>query len=351
MAESSKPYAPPVGGTNGTPWDEPLHRELWGASLGDGILGDAAGNAFNASVVAGPQIRITAGRASVRGHRYLGDVTINLPVTAVSGSSNARIDQAVLHFDPTQTTPGTKIRMKTIEGVVGTSPTAPALTRAEGSGWMLPLWQWRVTSTGVSGPLVDLRSWVGPHLVVASAASLPSDAPLGATATELSGARWWRSLVAGTPMWISDSPRASAHLTSDIEPGTGARTTLMSLTSDSLVGGMAMPTASRIAVPAAASYRVDAQVRVASPAAAPSIDATSMVRLNSGGNPAGGSLVAASYDFVPAGHNVTVSLIRADVPLTAGSYLEWFVTTSNGGGGLALANGPEFTSITVERRG
>lgn len=99
-------------------------------------------------------------------------------------------------------------------------------------------------------------------------------------------------------------------------------------------------------VPFTGLYRIDAQVRVSSPAAAPANQITSEVR-------AGGSTIAASYDFVPdvtTSCDVSVSLVRSDVPLNAGTALDWFITTS-AGGGIKIADGQAFTTISVQKVG
>lgn len=345
MAETSRPWGPPVGdATKGTPWDEPLHRELWGASLSDGIIGDRTGGAALATLTATPAMRIGPLRASVRGHRYISDANKDLSIPAVSGSGNSRIDQAVLHYDPAGSTPATKITLKSVQGLAAAIPSPPDLTRAEGSGWMVPLWQWRVTTSGVY-ELTDLRQWVGPAIQVSGEQALPDDAPLGTTAVDLSGGRWWRELVSGSAVWVTDSARASAYLGTEITPGSGERTTRIALTTARATGGMRV-IASQIVVPFTGLYRIDAQVRMSSPASAPANQITSEVR-------AGSSTIAASYDFVPdvtTSCDVSVSLVRSDVPLNAGTALDWFVTTS-AGGGIKIADGQAFTTISVQKVG
>jgi hypothetical protein len=347
MAETSAPWAAPVGdATNGTPWSEALHRELWGASLGDGILGDVTGASYQASINGTNKIRIQPGRASVRGHRHILDALADLTVSSVSGVGNTRLDYAVLRHVPSATTPASKIVLQAVEGVGAASPVLPALTRAEGSGWMFPLCSWRRTPTGID-TLVDLRQWAGPSLLVASSAALPSDAPLGTTAVVLStGARWWRDIVAGAPTWVTDTASATAYVTSEQTPGSGSRSTKLPLTSSREVGGMRV-LGGQIVVPFTGRYRIDAQLRGFVPATSASgYQITSQVK-------AGGTVVASADDYVPdtgVTRAVTVSLLRPDVALSAGTALEWWVTTG-GAGALSLSAGEVSSSITVTKVG
>jgi hypothetical protein len=347
MAETSAPWAAPVGdATAGTPWSEALHRELWGASLGDGIIGDVTGSAYVPATVTGNKVRIGPGRASVRGHRHISDANVDLDTTTVSGAGNSRIDYAVLRYHPEATTPATKIVLEVVEGTPSASPVPPALTRAEGSGWMLPLARWTRTAAGISG-LTDVRTWVGPHLAVATSLALPSDAPLGTTAIVIdAGARWWRQLVGGSPTWVTETASATAYVTSDVTPGSGSRATRLPLTAARVTGGMQV-IGSRIVVPFTGRYRIDAQVRSVVPGSSASFyQVTSYVMWNS-------TLIGSADDVHPdvgVTRAVTTSLMQPDVALTAGAVLEWWVRTG-GAGALEISSGQVYSSITVTKVG
>lgn len=345
MAETSKPWPKPIGDSSkGTPWDGALHRELWGAALGDGVLGDLTGQSLAVSLV-GTTATLQPGRASVRGHRYINDAAKAFTIPAVSGSGNTRIDRVVLHYDPTQTTPATMIQAKLITGTAAASPVPPTLTRAEGTGWMLPVCGWRRTATGVDQP-VDLRSWLGPQLTIADPAALPDDAPLGTTAVDqASSGRWWRQLVSGTPTWVSDTPRASAYLASTIEPLSGTRTSRVSMAQEGpLLGGMTMPDSQQIVVPYAGRYRIEVQLEVAAAAGTPANRVTSVVL-------ADGGSVSAGYGYIdPTIGNLTISHVRPAVNLAAGAVLTWNITTS-AGGGVVIAGGAAFTNICIQKVG
>lgn len=358
MAESSGPWPAPIGGTSGVPMTASLSRAIGGAGIGDGVIEDVTGGGLAVTLVtSGTVARLAPGAALLRGtHRYANSAAIDLPISTVTGSGNSRIDTLVLHYDPAQTTPALQITAKIITGTPAATPTAPALTRAEGSGWMIPLAQWTRATGAAAGNLVDLRTWLGPGgPVCASAAALPTDAPLGSTATLIDGSRWWRQLVSGSLQWISDSPIAACYLASDfVTPGSsGTWTSALSLTTEHTRGGMTRPSSYRIGVPFTGYYRIDSQCRVGIPAGAGDGFAYSQVRVNSAGNPAGGSLIAESYDYLPTrgfAGNVTLSAHRGSVLLTAGDYLEWFVSVPTGGG-LNIGGGRVSTTISVQANG
>lgn len=347
MSESSKPWPKPIGdASKGTPWDGALHRELWGAALGDGVLGDLTGQELAVSLVSGTTARLQPGRASVRGHRYINDAVKDLTIPTVSGSGNTRLDRLVLHYDPAQTTPTGMITAKVITGVAAASPVPPSLTRAEGSGWMVPIAGWRRTTSGVDN-LLDLRSWLGPTYTISDPAALPSDAPLGSVAFDVtSSGRWWRKLVSGSLAWVSDTPLASAYVTSPVTPGSGQRETVLNLTQSTLQGGMTMPDSSRILIPDAGLYRVEAQIRCVAAGVTASNTVTSSI--NADGNP-----ICRGFDYVPqttTGTQVTVSAVRPIVDLAAGTVITWSVITS-AGGGILLSAGQLFSTICIQKVG
>jgi hypothetical protein len=129
-------------------------------------------------------------------------------------------------------------------------------------------------------------------------------------------------------------------------PGSGSRSTKLSLTSSREVGGMRV-LGGQIVVPFTGRYRIDAQLRGFVPATSASgYQITSQVK-------AGGTVVASADDYVPdtgVTRAVTVSLLRPDVALSAGTALEWWVTTG-GAGALSLSAGEVSSSITVTKVG
>lgn len=354
MAQSSAPWPPPIGdATKGTPLTGAVARAMWGAGLGDGVIDDLTGSGLAVALQSSGTIAALApGTAVVRGtHRFVSGAEVRFDIAAVAGTGNSRIDWLVLHFDPTQTTPTTMIRAAVISGAASANPSPPAPTRSADGAWMVPIAAWTRAAGAGATSLVDLRSWVGPHLVVASSAGLPSDAPLGSTATDLSGARWWRQLVSGSPQWVTDSALAACYLgelytfPGDDDPFTAR----VALTTARLAGGMTRPDSYRVAVPFTGSYRLDAQASIQVPTGKGGGWAQSMIRLNSGGSPTGGTLLARSSDWIPAGPGrVSLSLFRGSVPITAGGYLEWYLTAP---GGCKVDGGAADTSITISAQG
>lgn len=356
MAETSGPWPSPIGGSNGTPMTASQSRAIFGAGLGDGVIEDVTGGGLAVSLISsGTVARIAPGAALLRGtHRYASTANIDLAIPTVTGTGNSRIDTVALKYTPAATTPSTAITAQIVTGTAAASPVPPALTR-DATGWTIPLARFTRATAGAAGNLVDLRSWLGPGgPVYASSAALPADAPIGSTATLVDGTRWWVTLIGGSPQWVSDSPLASAYLAAtSVVGGTavGQFTVRIALTTSQLRSGMTRPDSYRIGVPYTGNYRVGAQALVRIPSGAGNGFAHSEIRIDSGGSPTGGTLAAESWDWIPPGAGaVTLSTYRDSLTLTAGSYLEWYLTVP-AGGGLSIGGSPASTTITVSANG
>lgn len=175
----------------------------YGAALGDGIINDVAGGAFNAVASASDRtIVVDLDELRVRGIEFEGvDATETITLAAPT-SGYTRVDRIVAHYDPSDKSV-IITQHNGAEVNVGT-PLPPALHRNSGGTWDLPLWRF-TGGGGAASTLtkVDERSWIGWMGAAANSAALPDVAPIGSRFRAIDTSHdWVRQLVTTTPTWV-----------------------------------------------------------------------------------------------------------------------------------------------------
>lgn len=178
------------------------------AAFGDGVVNDVDGTAFKMAASASSRVvTVTLGFCRVQGIIFEPvDATLDVTLDDLT-AGHLRCDRIVARYDPT----GKSISVIPIIGsdVTTGTPAVPALTRAPGGTWDLPLAHF-AGGNGAASTLVktDDRSWIGADGVVANAAALDPDAPIGTTMLALDTGALWRAVLVGTtPTWVDqDTP-------------------------------------------------------------------------------------------------------------------------------------------------
>lgn len=180
-----------------------------GTAYGDGIVNDTLGTAFAVAPSGSDRtIVVTLAELRVRGIHFEGLTPFTTTITLSAPSAGfTRVDRIVAHYDPTDES----ISIVKIEGsAVNTGvPAAPALTRASGGVWEIPLWRF-TGGTGAASTLakIDDRCWIAERGLVANQGALSTVAPIGTEMRAIdTGIRYLRKVVSGTPTWVDqDTP-------------------------------------------------------------------------------------------------------------------------------------------------
>lgn len=184
---------------------------LWSTHFGfePGIRGDTDGSAFSLTLPSGSDVA-EVGSATVKSVAKINGFpleiaagstqSITIPASS-GGGANGRTDLIVVRFDSAAyaTSPG-PVRLARIAGTEG-SLDLPAYNPAT----ELRLWAVRRRQgEGLNQAIpTDLRTWTGPHLLLAPNATLPTSAPLGMRVTR-GGTTYRRDKVGSSVQWVEE---------------------------------------------------------------------------------------------------------------------------------------------------
>lgn len=215
MAEHSRPWAVPKDTTDPAELakrvlSEEQHRAFLGGVLGSGVINARTGAELNVLADGTSVLRLQPGEYLIDGIYYWNDAEKLFNVATIGAQpavGQSRIDNLVMRLNPTDK----EVTAELVAGVPSTSPANPALNRGPSHSGTYEdvIRSWRWTGQGLTQVEIDAgdrRSWLGPHLTLADAASLyPNTVDLGTTARRR-GSLWFRELVDGAPQWVEQPP-------------------------------------------------------------------------------------------------------------------------------------------------
>lgn len=206
---------------------------VWRAIFGGepGIVGDTDGSAYGLTLPPASD-SVEVGSASIEsrstvggfGHAIPAGTTQSLEIPPSSNAPIGRTDLIVVRLAPdTYTTAPGPVRLARIGGTEG-SVTRPSYDGGPPGVEDMPLYAItrKQGQALTEATVVDLRVRTGPHLYIAPNALMPTNAPLGSTATRGS-LDYSYEQVSGTPTWVEKwrAREVIEGVTAVAEPGEG----------------------------------------------------------------------------------------------------------------------------------
>ena len=159
MAQTSWPFH---DGTSGTPVLEDQWSKMARTWSQSGVI-DYGNKLAPYSDSDGRQVKVSTGRAIVRGHYYENTPPTVVLAIAANASGNPRIDRVVLRLDPS----ANSVTLTVLQGTPAGSPSAPALTQTDVGVFEISLARVTVANGAtniVPADVIDERTFIGPPL-------------------------------------------------------------------------------------------------------------------------------------------------------------------------------------------